>query len=241
MKILVISDLHITKKAELNTFEWENQKFINFLNKIIQENEIDKVILNGDIYDIYQYPYNEIKKDNQDIIDYLSGDKFIYIKGNHDFFMKDGLYEYNITNSDGKTIHIEHGHEADFLNGTGFGRWIGRTSFDILRHLMKYNFVKNQFYKIMAQKNGDKVTPREYNTYKYLKYAIDYMKKYDVIILGHTHKLETFKTYFTTNKKRYLNSGSCTFGRFQGVVLDTETLKFKTIKITKDEIMNNIK
>ena len=59
------------------------------------------------------------------------------------------------------------------------------------------------------------------------------LKNADVVIFGHTHKIETHKTYYLNSKKIYLNSGSCSHGRFQAVTLDTETLFYDTIKIAK--------
>lgn len=38
------------------------------------------------------------------------------------------------------------------------------------------------------------------------------------------------KTYYLSNKKLYINSGSCSMGRFQAVLLNTETLKHETLK-----------
>lgn len=37
-------------------------------------------------------------------------------------------------------------------------------------------------------------------------------------------------------KKRYLNTGSCSLGRFQGIVLDTETLKYELIKEVRGSV-----
>jgi hypothetical protein len=58
-----------------------------------------------------------------------------------------------------------------------------------------------------------------------------------MVILAHTHKLESHHTYYLNKKKRYLNCGSCSMGRFQGVVLDTETLDYELIKKDYTEII----
>jgi len=238
MNLLVISDLHIGRSGKINSFGWNNQAFIAFLDNIIETMQIDKVVLNGDIYDLYQHSYSDIYTENKDLIEYFEGEKFVYVRGNHDFLMEKGLFEFDFVNKHGQTIHIEHGHNADFLNGTAFGRWCGRLGYDILKRLMKFDWVKNVFNKIVEHNDEINRIPRKYNTYKYLQYALKLLKKYDVVILGHTHKLETFKTYFLDNKKRYLNSGSCSLGRFQAAFINTETLKFDTIKISKEQVTN---
>ena len=73
-----------------------------------------------------------------------------------------------------------------------------------------------------------------------MKYALRLLKTYDVVIMGHTHKMEAHKTYYLQNKKRYLNSGTCSHGRFQAIFLDTETLKHETIKISRKERSSQI-
>lgn len=47
--------------------------------------------------------------------------------------------------------------------------------------------------------------------------------------------MESHNTYYLNSKKQYCNTGSCTLGRFQGVVMDTETLRCETIKYSKKE------
>jgi predicted phosphodiesterase len=64
-------------------------------------------------------------------------------------------------------------------------------------------------------------------------YALKLLKKYDMVILGHTHKLESHKIYYLNNKKIYLNCGTCSLGRFQAIVVDTETFEYETVKIPK--------
>ncbi len=81
-------------------------------------------MLNGDTFDLYKYSYNEIAETNTKIIEYFTQKGFILIRGNHDVWVKHTLDHYQITNSMGKTIHIEHGHKADFLNGTRLGRFL---------------------------------------------------------------------------------------------------------------------
>ena len=61
------------------------------------------------------------------------------------------------------------------------------------------------------------------------------LRSYDVVILGHTHKLEAHKTYYLNSKKLYLNTGTCSMGRLQAVILNTETLKYDTIKLSSND------
>jgi len=128
----------------------------------------------------------------------------------------------------GQKIYIEHGHKADIINGTKIGRFIGKSFFKVLRICANLPFTL-RFYFNRLQKNEELREVRTYKYYKYLRYALNLLKKYDVIILGHTHKMEAHKTYSMDEKKLYINTGACTFGRFQGIVLDTESLDYQAI------------
>jgi len=90
------------------------------------------------------------------------------------------------------------------------------------------------YFKIVAFDDQINHIPKKYNSIKYLTYALKLLKEHDVVILAHTHKLESHHTYYLNMKKRYLNCGSCSLGRFQAIVMDTETLKYELIKENKE-------
>jgi len=236
MRLLVISDLHICNGDSFGTFGWSDKDFIKVLKKIIKKNKVDQVILNGDIYELYKYEYEDIKKQHKDIIKYFKKLKCIYICGNHDFLCDHGVTHYTIENTQGQKIHIEHGHKADFMNGTLLGRFIVYLFFKFMKFAMRFQCIHRIYFGFM-EKDEELVSPRRYDSYKYLRYAMKLLKEYDVVILGHTHRIEAHKTYRMHHKKRYLNSGSCSFGRFQGVLLDTESLRYETFKLDKVEVI----
>lgn len=240
MKICVISDLHIGAGKEYDTFAWNSDDFILMLEHFERKHEIDKIILNGDIIDLYQHSYLEIEKYNAKIISYFKQDKFVYIRGNHDISARNTLQNYRITNSQKKIIHFEHGHQADFMNGTAVGRKIGKFAFQFLKYIIHFDKVQRAFMAIVRFNDRIDRIPRKYDTYKYLNYALKLFRKADFVVLGHTHKLEEHKTYYVNKKKTYVNCGSCSLGRFQCVLLDTETLKFDTIKMGKKTVAKRL-
>ncbi|MFZ2339629.1 MAG: hypothetical protein WAW07_07910, partial [Bacteroidales bacterium] len=124
------------------------------------------------------------------------------------------------------------------FNGSRIGRSIGKIGMLILKKLSHSKWIMELYLKIVAFENKIYQVPKRYNTLKYLTYALKLLKKHDVVILAHTHELESHHTYFLNKKKRYLNSGSCSLGRFQGILMDTETLKYELIKETKVSIKN---
>lgn len=233
MILLVISDLHIDTGGKLGTFGWKAKKFMATLDKVIEHYGVQKVVLNGDVFDLYKYSFKDIAQANEKIIDYFNRKGFIQIRGNHDIWVPHKLNHYHITNSAGQTIHIEHGHKADFLNGTRFGRFFSVTMYSILKLLTHISWVERTFYRTVNYLDDVNRIPRKYNTLKYLVYAFKLLKRYDMVILGHTHKLESHKVYYLNTKKIYLNCGTCSLGRFQAVIVDTETFEYETIKIPR--------
>jgi predicted phosphodiesterase len=229
MNILVISDLHIGPEDRYDTFGWSSREFIATLDLLREEHEIDRVVLNGDIFELYRYTYIDILANRPDLIRYFKDPAMIYIRGNHDFandFARDHLL---IRNQAGKTVFIEHGHNADFINGTRLGRILGFFSFKILKLLVRSEFFHRRYLRFLEKDSQINHIPRRYNSYPYLRYALQRLKEFDVVILGHTHKIETHKTYYLNQKKIYLNTGSCSLGRFQGVLLNTATLEYEII------------
>lgn len=239
MNILVLSDLHIDLCDNFGTFQWDEMDLIMQIEGIRDIHNIDKVIFNGDIFELLKYTYDDIQKANPILMRYFCDNDFIFTKGNHDIVNDFGIDHYDITNSQGQTIHIEHGHKADWLNGTKTGRALGRLGLLILKKMSHSKSMMDIYFKIVAFEEQINHIPKSYNTLKYLTYALKLLQKHDVVILSHTHKLESHHTYYLNKKKRYLNSGSCSLGRFQGIIMDTETLKYELIKETKESIKNS--
>ncbi len=239
MNILVLSDIHIDTCDNFGTFQWDEMDLIMQIEGIRDIYNIDKVIFNGDIFELLKYTYEDIRKANPILMRYFSDNDFIFIKGNHDIVNDFGLDHYDIINCQGQSIHIEHGHNADWLNGTRLGRAIGRLGLYILKKMSYSKSMRDIYFKIVAFEEQINHIPKRYNTIKYLTYALRLLLKHDVVILAHTHKLESHHTYYLNKKKRYLNSGSCSLGRFQGILMDTETLKYELIKETKESMKSS--
>ena len=228
MKILVISDLHISTENQLGVFGWNADDFISEIDRAIKQFCIDKVILNGDTFDLYRNKLREIVASNRRLIDYFKAIGAVYVKGNHDEALGRGCECYSVRNSVNKSIHIEHGHKADFINGTRIGRLLSRYFFKLLKLLLGRPVIQTLYNSFLDFDEGFRGKGK-YDCFKYHRYAMKLLRKHDVVILGHTHKIEVHNTYFRRGNKYYINSGSCSFGRFQAVVLDTESLHFETL------------
>jgi len=231
MNLLVLSDLHIGNNDYFETFGWNTDDFISAIEKIRFEHNIDKVVLNGDVFELYKYSFDEIRENNRVLVDYLLNTPYInYIKGNHDAICPFGKESIIFNNGQGKQVYIEHGHSADFMNGTHIGRRIQTFGFNLLRWGIKLKIVFGIYQRIFELEEAINKIPKKYDSIRYLSHALRLLKNYDVVILGHTHKIESHKTYYLNNKKLYVNCGSCSLGRFQAVIINTETLKHDTLK-----------
>jgi predicted phosphodiesterase len=239
MNILVLSDLHIDTCDNFGTFQWDDMDLIMQIEGLRDIHSIDKVIFNGDIYELLKYRIEDIGKAHPVLLRYFNDNDFIFIKGNHDLVSEYGKDQHQITNSSGQIIHIEHGHTADWFNGSKLGRSIGRWGLSLLKRMSHYKILMDIYFKIVAVEEQINHIPKNYNTLKYLTYALRLLRKYDVVILAHTHKLESHHTYYLNKKKRYLNCGTCSLGRFQGILMDTETLKYELIKETRESIKDS--
>ena len=241
MNLLILSDLHIGNNDHFETFGWKAAEFIHAIERVKFKEKIDKVILNGDIFELYKYSFNEICQNNPVLVDYLLNDPdIVYIKGNHDALCAQGLDSWSIENSRGKRIYVEHGHSADFLNGTHLGRKLQTLGFNMLRKIININWVYKVYLAMHEMEEAMNKIPKKYDSIRYLTHALGLLKNNDVVVLGHTHKIESHKTYYLSNKKIYINSGSCSMGRFQGVLLNTESLKHETLKFKNfSDLMNH--
>jgi predicted phosphodiesterase len=234
MNIMVLSDLHIDTSDKFGTFQWNETDLILQIEKIRDLHSIDKIIFNGDTFELLKYRIDEIEKANPALFKYFADKDFVFIKGNHDIVNSFGIIYFQITNSHGQTIHIEHGHNADWFNGSRIGREIGKLGFSLLKMLSHSKPLMDIYLGIVASNDHIHHIPKKYNTIKYLTYALRLLKDHDVVILGHTHKLESHHTYYLNKKKRYLNSGSCSMGRFQAIIMNTESLEYELIKEAKE-------
>lgn len=229
MKLLVVSDFHIADNEALGTFGWEEQEFIEKMEAVRKSHAIDRVVLNGDIFDLYKSNYRDIAARHGRLISYLRGIKAVFIRGNHDSGLHFGQDHFGMINSKGEKIYIEHGHRGDFINGTGIGRATASLFYKLLKILALLPLTRALYYTYVVHDEG-LLGHGKYNCYKYLRHAVKLLRRYDVVILGHTHRIEVHNTYWRDRNKRYFNTGACSFGRFQGLVLDTETLKHRNVR-----------
>jgi predicted phosphodiesterase len=229
VRLFIISDLHLSDGRALSTFGWREDAFIEAMEAIREGHAVDRVVLNGDVFDLYHSKYRHIADHNRKLVDYLAAIDAVFIKGNHDRALEHTREFCSIVNSRGEKIHIEHGHRADVFNGTGLGRGLGRVFFHLLVSASRFARPCAWYFGCVHRMEARK-DRRTRNSNRHLRYASKLLRHNDVVVLGHTHKIEVRQTDTRNGRKRYFNSGSCSLGRMQGIVLDTETLEHTAIR-----------
>ena len=207
-----MSDLHLGARQS------QTDKIIKF----IEENQADKLILNGDIIDGWALKGNgKWTKDCTKIFRKFmkiseKGTKVIYIRGNHDDFLKDFIpfklnnirivRKYVHEGIDGRTYFCFHGDVLDFVIMEA--RWlavIGGWSYDIvIKFNTLYNKIRKWFnlpYHSLANtiKQSVKGAINFVSDFEQNAKGLTKQKGYDVAVCGHIHhpKLED----------DYMNSG----------------------------------
>jgi UDP-2,3-diacylglucosamine pyrophosphatase LpxH len=211
-RTIVMSDLHLGARQS------QTDKIIKFLD----ENQADKLILNGDIIDGWALKGNgKWTKDCTKIFRRFmkmseKDTKVIYIRGNHDDFLKDFIpfklnnirivRKYVHEGMDGRTYFCFHGDVLDFVIMEA--RWlavIGGWSYDfIIRLNTIYNYIRKKLnlpYHSLANtiKQSVKGAINFVSDFEENAKGLTKEKGYDVAVCGHIHhpKLEN----------DYMNSG----------------------------------
>jgi UDP-2,3-diacylglucosamine pyrophosphatase LpxH len=211
-RTIIMSDLHLGARQS------QTDKIIKFLD----ENQAEKLILNGDIIDGWALKGSgKWTKDCTKIFRKFmkmseKDTKVIYIRGNHDDFLKDFIpfklnnirivRKYVHTGIDGRTYFCFHGDVLDFVIMEA--RWlavIGGWSYDfIIRLNTIYNYIRKKLnlpYHSLANtiKQSVKGAINFVSDFEENAKGLTKEKGYDVAVCGHIHhpKLEN----------DYMNSG----------------------------------
>lgn len=218
IEIAVISDVH------LGTYGCHAKHLLTYLNSI----EPKKLILNGDIIDIWQFSKRYFPKPHLKVIKKImdmaaEGVEIIYITGNHDEMLRkfSDTTIGNISIVDKLTLDLD-GKRGWFFHGDVFdvsiqnAKWLaklGGYGYDLLTLLNRaVNWYlekrgKERYSLSKKVKNGVKGA---------IKYIADYEKTitdiaikngYDYVVCGHIHQPKMEYIENKHGKTMYLNSG----------------------------------
>ena len=218
IEVAVISDVH------LGTYGCHAKDVLTYLNSI----EPKKLVLNGDIVDIWQFNKRYFPKSHLKVIKKIMtmasrGVEVIYITGNHDEMLRKfsdttigniSIVDKAVLELDGKKAWFFHGDVFDIsIQNAKWLAKLGGYGYDLL-------IVLNRLVNWFAEKRGKErysLSKKIKNGVKgAVKYIHDFEKviselaienHYDYVVCGHIHqpKMEYFENKH--GKTMYLNSG----------------------------------
>lgn len=217
-EIVVISDVH------LGTFGCHAKELLEYLNSVQPE----KLILNGDIIDIWQFrksyfPYDHLAVIKKIIDLSTKGTEIIYITGNHDEMLRKfsntilgnfKILDKLILDLDGKKAWFFHGDIFDVSIKNA--KWIaklGGWGYDLL-------ILLNQLLNWMLIKSGRKKYSLSKRIKDSVKGAMKFISKFETtaaelaieqgykfVVCGHIHQPKMVRKVLKNGTCLYLNSG----------------------------------
>ncbi|MFD2966682.1 UDP-2,3-diacylglucosamine diphosphatase [Sphingobacterium bambusae] len=218
VELVVISDVH------LGTYGCRSEELLRYLASINPK----KLILNGDIIDIWQFRKSYFPESHLRVLKYIldlayQGCEVTYITGNHDEMLrKFGKMQFGhitLTNRllldlDGKKNWIFHGDVFDAsiqhtkwlakLGGWGYDRLIQ------LNNVVNWGLTKlgREKYSLSKQiKNSVKKAIKFISDFEDTASHLAIENKYDYVICGHIHQPQIRRVDTKKGSVMYMNSG----------------------------------
>ncbi len=218
VQLVSISDVH------LGTYGCKAHALLKYLRSI----KPDTLILNGDLFDIWQFKKRYFPSTHMKVIKQITtmmakGTKVYYITGNHDEMMRkfNGFSLGNLEILNHLTLDLD-GKRAWFFHGDIFdvviqnSKWLARIGAIGYDSLILLNSFVNRIYRFFGKGPIRLSKTIKDNVKKSKKYIGDFetsaaiqglKQEADYIICGHIHKPEIRDIEVEAGKIKYLNSG----------------------------------
>lgn len=218
VEIVILSDIH------LGTYGCHAEELLRYFKTI----KPDKIILNGDIIDMWQFNKRYWPKTHMQVIKHITGllakgTKIVYLPGNHDEMLrKFAGFKLGSFRIDNKVILRLNGSKAWVFHGDVFdvtmqySKWLaklGAAGYDTL-------ILINTFVNWCLQKAGREKISLSKRVKDSVKSAVKFINKfeqtaadiaisngYDYVICGHIHQPEMKRVETEKGSVMYLNSG----------------------------------
>jgi UDP-2,3-diacylglucosamine pyrophosphatase LpxH len=218
VELVVLSDVH------LGTYGCHAEELLRYLKTIKPK----RLILNGDIIDIWQFSKRFWPQSHMQIIKHITGllakgSKITYLTGNHDEMLRKfagfklGAFQIDnkkVINLGGKRAWIFHGDVFDVT--MKYSKWIaklGAIGYDFLILINAFvNFVLKTFGKSRISlsrkvKDSVKQAVKFINDFEKTAADIAIANGYDYVVCGHIHHPEIRPVKTDNGEVIYLNSG----------------------------------
>ena len=210
MRTLIFSDTHLT-----DTFD---QRRFDFLYQLIEP--VDRVILNGDITDLYVSKFAKIERKWSDLFALLSRKDTVYLHGNHDRLS--WLKKQNIS----FTEHVAQNYilpwqGVAFYITHGDGIWtslVGRLPIIPRQKILgQFGIYRDQFGIFMGGKSFLNRYRRMNGKMK--RWGRQHLQENQILVCGHTHLVEM------DWENRFINTGFIRHGFAQYLLIDDDRIQ----------------
>lgn len=218
VEIVIISDVH------LGTYGCHAEELLKYLKSI----RAKKLILNGDIIDMWQFSKRYWPKSHMQVVKHITGlltknTKVLYLTGNHDEMLRKfsgfRLGSFRIDNkvvisAGQKKVWIFHGDVFDVT--MSHSKWLARMgavgydSLILINALVNWCLTRLGHEKISLSKRiKDKVKSavKFVNDFERTAADIAIENRYDYVVCGHIHKPEISQIKTEKGDVIYMNSG----------------------------------
>ncbi|OMP30786.1 UDP-2,3-diacylglucosamine diphosphatase [Mangrovimonas sp. DI 80] len=218
VEIAVISDVH------LGTYGCHAKQLLTYLNSI----QPKKLILNGDIIDIWQFSKRYFPKSHLRVIKKImdmsaDGVEIIYVTGNHDEMLRKfsdmsigniSIVDKAVLELDGKKAWIFHGDVFDVsIQNAKWLAKLGGYGYDLLILLNRLSnwllekLGKEKYSLSKKIKNSVKRAVKYISDFEQVASDLAIENGYDYVICGHIHQPKMVIKENKYGKTMYLNSG----------------------------------
>lgn len=218
VELVVLSDIH------LGTYGCHAEELLRYLKSIRPK----KIILNGDIIDMWQFSKRYWPKSHMQVIKHITGlltknTKIIYLTGNHDEMLrKFSGFKLGSFRIDNKIVLSLNGKKAWIFHGDVFdvtmqhSKWlarmgaIGYDTLILINTVVNWCLTKVGYEKISLSKkvkDSVKTAVKFINNFEKVAADIAIENKYDYVVCGHIHQPELRTILTEKGEVVYLNSG----------------------------------
>ncbi|WP_340063336.1 UDP-2,3-diacylglucosamine diphosphatase [Ascidiimonas aurantiaca] len=218
VETVVISDVH------LGTYGCHAGELLSYLNSIQPE----KLIMNGDIIDIWQFRKRYFPKAHLQVIKKIidmstAGTEVFYITGNHDEMLRKfsdvsmgniHILDKLVLNMDGKKAWIFHGDVFDAsIQHTKWIAKLGGWGYDfliVLNRIINWVLIKmgREKYSLSKKiKNSVKKAIKYVNDFEKVAADLAIENGYKYVVCGHIHQPQMVRKVNKNGICLYLNSG----------------------------------
>jgi UDP-2,3-diacylglucosamine pyrophosphatase LpxH len=218
VEIVVLSDIH------LGTYGCHAQELLRYLKSIKPK----RIILNGDIIDMWQFSKHFWPKAHMQVVKHITGlltrnTKVTYLTGNHDEMLrKFSGFKIGSFRIDNKLVLKLNGKKAWFFHGDVFdvtmkhSKWLaklGAVGYDtliLINAFVNWCLARLGREKISLSKrvkDSVKSAVKFINEFERTAADIAIDNGYDYVICGHIHQAEIRKIRTEKGEVTYMNSG----------------------------------